>query len=231
MGEQNERRRLPSPSMIVAGVALFVSLGGGAYASVAFNQVRSAHIKNGEVKTVDLANAAVTSAKVRNGAVTSPKIANGAVTLAKIQPAARAALRGAAGPPGPAGTGATSGFARQAASNIAFPATANTFVTVAQLSVPAGSYIVTGATNANNNANIVRNVNCRLAGQTPLVATSTIVLAANLQPGERESLAVTGGLTLTADGTIRLECQSSSTAGNYLNSKLTAIQVNMLTIQ
>ena len=47
----------PSPAMLVALSALFVALGGGAYASVTANQVKSVHIKNGEVKNVDLAAA------------------------------------------------------------------------------------------------------------------------------------------------------------------------------
>ncbi len=69
----------PSPSMVVAAIALFVALSGGAYASVALNQVRSASIKNGEVKTVDLANFAVTSVKLANSSVKSNKIVDGAI--------------------------------------------------------------------------------------------------------------------------------------------------------
>ncbi len=236
MGEQNSRRRLPSPSMIVAGVALFVSLGGGAYAGVAFNQVRSAHIKNGEVKTVDLANAAVTSAKVRNGAVTAPKIANGAVTLAKIQPAARNAMKGNAGPQGPKGetgatgaAGAAAGFVTDSAGLVQFPAAAGTYATAVSRTVPAGSYVVTAATTANNNAGSTADVECRLVGgATPFATTAYVVLSANGAGGERESITTAGGVSLPGGGTISLECKSSGTSGNYLSSKITAIQVNQL---
>lgn len=84
-----------SPSMIVAMVALFVALSGGAYATVALNQVRSQHIKNGEVKTVDLANSAVTTAKIKNNAVTSAKIKNGTIAAADLAPAAATDLNDA----------------------------------------------------------------------------------------------------------------------------------------
>lgn len=69
----------PSPSMVVAAIALFVALSGGAYAGVALNQVRSANIKNGEVKTADLANFAVTAVKMANSSVKSNKIVDGTI--------------------------------------------------------------------------------------------------------------------------------------------------------
>ena len=52
------RRRLPSPALVISLIALFVSLGGGAYA---VTQIGTGQIKNG----------AVTSGKVRNGTIRS----------------------------------------------------------------------------------------------------------------------------------------------------------------
>ena len=69
---------------VVALVALFIALSGGAYAGVTLNQVRSVHIKNGEVKTVDLANNAVKLAKINNNAINSAKIQNSQVTSADL---------------------------------------------------------------------------------------------------------------------------------------------------
>ena len=83
--------RIPSPAMVIATVALFVALGGGAYASVALNQVKSVHIKNGEVKNADLATAAVTSLKIANNSVNSGKVANGTLELGDLSAAAQAA--------------------------------------------------------------------------------------------------------------------------------------------
>ena len=91
------KRHLPSPAMIVALVALFVALGGAAYAGVTLsnNSVKSATIKNGEVKTADLANSAVTNLKLKNNAVNSAKVKNGSLEAADLSAAAQAALKGA----------------------------------------------------------------------------------------------------------------------------------------
>lgn len=75
MGKLNRFR--PSPAMVVALIALFVALGGGAYAGVTLNSIRSKDIKDGQVRSVDLANNAVNSAKIRNGAVTDSDLAAG----------------------------------------------------------------------------------------------------------------------------------------------------------
>ena len=88
------RARLrPSPAMIVAAVALFAALGGGAYAGVAVNQVESIHIKNGEVRSVDLADGAVGGLKLAGNAVSSPKVRNGGLEAADLSSAARTSLR------------------------------------------------------------------------------------------------------------------------------------------
>ena len=81
------KRHTPSPAMIVALVALFVALGGAAYAGVTLsnNSVTSATIKNGAIKTADLASSAVTSLKLKNNAVNSAKIKNNTVASGDIQ--------------------------------------------------------------------------------------------------------------------------------------------------
>ncbi len=97
------RGRKPSPSMIVALVALFVALAGTAFAAgLAKNSVKSKQIKDGAVASVDvkdngltgtdineesltglpgssLADSAVATSKIADGAVTTSKIADGAV--------------------------------------------------------------------------------------------------------------------------------------------------------
>ena len=62
--------KVPSPAAVIATVALFVSLGGTAWA---VKQIGTNQIKNN----------AVTTKKIKNGAVTGGKLANGAVTPAK----------------------------------------------------------------------------------------------------------------------------------------------------
>jgi hypothetical protein len=60
----------PSPAMIVACIALFVALGGGAYALTGTNTVQSDDLGPGaQVKAADVAKNAVDSANIKNGEV------------------------------------------------------------------------------------------------------------------------------------------------------------------
>lgn len=79
-------RRLPSPAMLVALLALFVALGAGAYAAskAPKNSVTSKSIKNGQVKHDDLAADSVDTANIKGDAVKGPQIAPGAVGSAQI---------------------------------------------------------------------------------------------------------------------------------------------------
>ena len=78
-------RRITS-AHVLAAVALFVALGGGAYAALKLpkNSVKSATIKNGQVKAADLAKKSVTSAKIKDGQVKTADLANNSVSGAKI---------------------------------------------------------------------------------------------------------------------------------------------------
>ena len=76
---------------VMATVAVFLALGGGAYAAATIgakdirpNAVRSKHIKQGQVRTGDLRGGAVSTGKLKGGAVTSDRLADGAVTNSKI---------------------------------------------------------------------------------------------------------------------------------------------------
>ena len=93
---ERSKRYIPSPAMLVALVALFVALGGAAYAAVTLpgNSVRSATIKNGEVKAGDMAASAVTRAKIANNAVNSAKVLNGSIGNADISGIAAAKITG-----------------------------------------------------------------------------------------------------------------------------------------
>ena len=66
-------------SHVVSTLALFVALGGTAYAAVELQRddVRSKHIKNGQVKGEDLADNSVTSPKVANGSLLGEDFAAG----------------------------------------------------------------------------------------------------------------------------------------------------------
>jgi hypothetical protein len=94
-------RRRPSPAMIIALIALFVSLSGVSYGvatgfidsrEIKNNEVRSLDIRNNEVRTRDLRNNEVRGIDIRNSTVQSRDIAINAVqgedvkedTLAKV---------------------------------------------------------------------------------------------------------------------------------------------------
>ena len=74
-------RLRPSPAMIVALIALFVSLGGVGYAAI---KVGTKQIKDGAVTDAKLHKRSVVTNKIKNQAVTEAKLALIAVTTGKL---------------------------------------------------------------------------------------------------------------------------------------------------
>lgn len=79
----NTRTRI-SPASPIALLALFVALGGGAYA--ASGTVGTADLKNRAVTKHKLDRNSVVTGKIRGGAVTRQKLRNGLVNTAKLAP-------------------------------------------------------------------------------------------------------------------------------------------------
>jgi hypothetical protein len=79
-------RKRPSASMVVATLALFVALSGGAYAAVAIPKasVGSAQLKSGAVEFRNLATGAVGTRDLANNAVSYTKIAKGEIGHARV---------------------------------------------------------------------------------------------------------------------------------------------------
>ena len=75
-GNKLFKLRRPSPALVIAVVALFVGLGGGAYAA---NKIGTNNLKNNAVTSKKIKNNAVNSNKIKDSAVTSKKIKNGEV--------------------------------------------------------------------------------------------------------------------------------------------------------
>ena len=93
-------RKVPSPALVLAGVALLVALGGTAVASV--SQVPRASVGAPQLK----ANA-VTSAKIANSTITSVDVRNGSLLRKDFRPGQLpAGPVGAQGPQGPPGIAA-----------------------------------------------------------------------------------------------------------------------------
>ena len=80
------RIRRPSPALIIAVIALFVGLGGGAYAGgeATISKVKTSDIKNKAVTSKKLANKAVKSSKIKKGAVKTNKVADLAINNRKL---------------------------------------------------------------------------------------------------------------------------------------------------
>lgn len=79
------RRFRISPAMILSIVALFVALGGSAYAvGVGKNTVRSPQIVDGAVRTVDVRDNAVNAAKIAPDAIGNEELADNSVTSQEI---------------------------------------------------------------------------------------------------------------------------------------------------
>jgi hypothetical protein len=100
--------RRPSPALIVACLALLVSLGGTSVAAVS-------QLGRNTVGTAQLQFGAVTNPKIRNNAVNSAKVANRSLLRADFAPgqlpAGPTGPQGPAGPVGPAGPAGAAGAA------------------------------------------------------------------------------------------------------------------------
>jgi hypothetical protein len=95
--------KLPRPtfSTIIAGLALFIALGGGAYAAVT--------VPRESVGTGQLREGAVTGSKVRAGSLTSANFAAGTLKPGPRGAAGEPGELGPAGPQGPKGTAGSQG--------------------------------------------------------------------------------------------------------------------------
>jgi hypothetical protein len=74
-------RRLPSPALVVAGLALAAALGGTTYAASALprNSVGARQLKAGSVSTVKLAKGSVTSRQIKDHTIVAADLAKDAI--------------------------------------------------------------------------------------------------------------------------------------------------------
>jgi hypothetical protein len=122
------RIRRPSPSLVVACLALAIALSGSAVAA-------SVALAPNSVGTPQLRNNAVTTAKVRNGSLLRADFKRNQIPAG---PAGQAGPAGEAGPAGPAGP--SDAYSRFLAGPIAIPGIATTIV---NLTIPqAGKYVI-----------------------------------------------------------------------------------------
>ena len=96
------RGHLPSPAVVLAGLALLVALGGTSYAAIALpnNSVGTRQLQQNAVARAKLAKSAVTGAKVKNGSLTAADFKAGQL---RAGPQGPAGAQGPVGPTGPQG--------------------------------------------------------------------------------------------------------------------------------
>jgi hypothetical protein len=125
------RLRPPSPALVVACLALAISLSGAAYAV-------STALPRNSVGTVQLKNNAVNSAKVKNASLRAADFAPGQI------PAGR---QGPAGPQGPAGVSGLQLISGSGVSNSTSPKTQQQDCPAGKKAVGGGGVITGSATN------------------------------------------------------------------------------------
>ena len=112
--------RTPSPALVISIIALAVALGGSAYAATV---ITSSQIRNGTIQNVD----------IKKGTIQSSKFSTGVQNLLNKKTGGSAAGTGRVG---------YEAIRKAGPENQA----ANTIVTAATLTVPAGAYVVTANT-------------------------------------------------------------------------------------
>jgi len=122
------RPRLPSPALVLACLALAISLSGAAYAV-------STALPRNSVGTVQLKNNAVNSAKVRNATLRAADFAPGQIPA------------GPAGPQGPPGASGLQLISGSGASNSTSPKTQQQDCPAGKRAVGGGAVITGSATN------------------------------------------------------------------------------------
>jgi hypothetical protein len=144
----------------------------------------------------------------------------------------RAGAAGSNGSNGANGTNGTNGergpsTAFSVQSNLGlvdFSLTPEAMVTVASLSLPAGSFSIEAKVAANDNTGTAL-VGCELLAAGGVIDAGENLTLAAAAPGDRGYFALANSATLTSPGNAQINCKSSTTQGNYLDWSITAIQV------
>jgi hypothetical protein len=133
------KRRLPSPALAVALLALFVALGGTGYAAVALqkNSVGSKQLRKGAVKNSKIAANAVTGAKVRQRSLSAGDFRAGSLPQGP---------RGERGPEGPRGAAGSPALGAVLGRGVNVPATPSFLAPSGQLAADANENNVSSFT-------------------------------------------------------------------------------------
>ncbi|HEX3240872.1 MAG TPA: hypothetical protein VHR18_12165 [Solirubrobacterales bacterium] len=206
-----------SPASCLAMVALFVALGGGAYAAA------------GKIGTPDIKNGAVTKVKIKKEAVTNAKIKNDAVTGAKVNEATLGIVPDAAKLAGKAPSGFESKGFGGTGDTVLVNVPKDSVKTVATQSLSAGTYLVLARGGVNNNSGSeipASGIHCELTAGAITQRIDFGALAKNGEPGDREEFDVFVVATLPGDGAATLSCDANSSwSGNVTDPTIAAVSL------
>lgn len=132
---QKLTKRLPSPAMVVACIALSVALGGTAYASVSRNSVGTVHLKRNAVTSIKVRNNSLTGADIRESRLGTVPRAARATTANTATSATSATTAGSATTAASAGSAPVSRLDYSASNT--FPVLAGGFASLSA-TCPAG---------------------------------------------------------------------------------------------
>ncbi len=215
------------PASVLAMLALFVALGGGAYAAA--GKIGTSEIKNGAITKIKIKKEAVTGPKIKNGVVGSAKIQNDAVTGEKVNEATLSTVPDAANLAGKAPAAFESkGFGGTSDGFQALKTDAVTVVT--QQSLPAGTYLVMARGGLNNNGSEVvpgSAVSCSLSAGGTTREVRFGALEKNAQPGDREEFDLMLLASLPAAGEAVLSCETNAAwdEGNVTDPTIVAVSL------
>jgi hypothetical protein len=247
-------RRVPSPATLIAGIALFVALGGTGYAvtQLPANSVTSAQVRDFTLLKRDFKRGQVPSGP--QGDRGRPGEQGPAGARGDTGPIGAQGPQGSPGAPGPAGSegprgpeGATGpqGLQGQRGPSDAFffhtagptgtvlPPVGDvpTMTVVGNLQLPAGKYIVTAKTVADVTAlTTISRVACFLDYQTNRATESGVDDATTSLHGDTQGvLTMTAGITLASGGGVDTKCFARRGEATLYKTSMTAIKVESLT--
>lgn len=188
----------PSPSLVLASIALILAIGGGAA------------IAASKIQTSDIAKQAVTNKKIAKKTIKASRVADNTLGGAQIDESKLGSVP-KADTAGVAGTGRST--FKDGATQIPAPSTG----TVLSLDVPAGSYIFIAK-------GVLAKAGATLISCTTAAGNDTDTSSAHIDAAANNTLVNTVVHTFGAAGTAVFSCNNP--AGNPLfvtNAKLTAI--------
>ena len=205
--------RTPSPALVISIIALCVALGGSAYAATV---ITSKDIRNGTIQGVD----------IKNGTILSSKFSKGTQNLLKAKSG---------------GAAASTGKIAYEAVRKAGPENqpANTIVTAATLTVPAGAYaitantVMTAFTGTTNPLEALFGSNGSLTGTCTLDAAGVTATALQtIAVNDRQTPATLGTQltrTVGAPSDIKLNC-SATIPWRLSETSIIATKVDSITL-